>query len=79
VAPPVRPDEIVALDEALEGLGQMDSRRSRVVELRFFEALSVEETAEVLQVSHAHCQARLGRWPVPGYYRELRRGDDDRP
>jgi RNA polymerase sigma factor (TIGR02999 family) len=78
VAPPVRPDEIVALDEALEGLGQMDSRRSRVVELRFFGGLSVEETAEVLQVSR-HTVMRAWTLARTWLFRELRRGDDDRP
>jgi RNA polymerase sigma factor (TIGR02999 family) len=43
--------DLVALDEALTELGKMDSRRSRVVELRFFGGLSIEETAEVLKVS----------------------------
>jgi len=39
------------LDEALESLAAIDPRRSRVVELRFFGGLSVEETAETLGVS----------------------------
>ena len=43
--------DLVALDEALTELDKMDSRRSRVVELRFFGGLSIEETAEVLKVS----------------------------
>jgi RNA polymerase sigma factor (TIGR02999 family) len=43
--------ELVALDEALEGLAAVDQRKSRVVELRYFGGLSVEETAEVLRVS----------------------------
>lgn len=42
---------VVALDEALEALAQFDDRKSRVVELRFFGGLSVEETASVLNVS----------------------------
>jgi RNA polymerase sigma-70 factor, ECF subfamily len=42
---------LVALDEALQGLAQIDPRKARVVELRFFGGLSVEETAEVLNVS----------------------------
>jgi RNA polymerase sigma factor (TIGR02999 family) len=49
-APALNPD-IIALDEALEKLAQIDPRRSRVVELRFFGGLSVEETARVLQVA----------------------------
>lgn len=43
--------DLVALDEALQSLAQFDERKSRIVELRFFGGLSVEETAEVLQVA----------------------------
>jgi len=43
--------DIVALDEALVSLAELDARQSRVVELRFFGGLSIEETAEVLKVS----------------------------
>jgi RNA polymerase sigma factor (TIGR02999 family) len=43
--------DLVALDEALKALASMDSRKSQIVELRFFGGLSVEETAEVLKVS----------------------------
>ena len=43
--------DLVALDEALEALATFDERKSRVIELRFFGGLSVEETASVLQVS----------------------------
>ncbi|MBO0858718.1 MAG: sigma-70 family RNA polymerase sigma factor [Chloracidobacterium sp.] len=43
--------DLIALDAALEKLAEIDPRRSRVVELRFFGGLSVEETASVLQVS----------------------------
>jgi RNA polymerase sigma factor (TIGR02999 family) len=42
--------DVIALDEALEKLTEIDPRRGRVVELRFFGGLSVEETAHVLQV-----------------------------
>jgi RNA polymerase sigma factor (TIGR02999 family) len=42
--------DVIALDEALEKLTEIDPRRGRVVELRFFGGLSVEETAQVLQV-----------------------------
>jgi RNA polymerase sigma factor (TIGR02999 family) len=42
---------LCALDDALERLTRIDSRRAQVIELRFFGGLSVEETAEVLQVS----------------------------
>jgi RNA polymerase sigma factor (TIGR02999 family) len=48
---PELPVDIVALDLALEALTIKDERKSRVVELRFFAGLSIEETAEVLRVS----------------------------
>jgi RNA polymerase sigma factor (TIGR02999 family) len=43
--------DVVALDRALEALAKVDARKSRIIELRFFGGLSVEETAEVLHVS----------------------------
>jgi RNA polymerase sigma-70 factor, ECF subfamily len=46
-----RTNDLVALDDALDALGKFDARKVRVVELRFFGGLSVEETAEVLNVS----------------------------
>jgi RNA polymerase sigma factor (TIGR02999 family) len=46
-----RSAELIALDDALNTLGSVDARKARVVELRFFGGLSVEETAEVLAVS----------------------------
>lgn len=42
---------LVALDDALKALSEVDERKSKVVELRFFGGLNVEETAEVLRVS----------------------------
>lgn len=45
--------ELLALDEALNRLADIDERKSQVVELRFFGGLSVEETAEVLKISVA--------------------------
>ncbi|HEX8474968.1 MAG TPA: sigma-70 family RNA polymerase sigma factor [Pyrinomonadaceae bacterium] len=46
-----RASELVALDDALNALAAIDEQKSRIVELRFFGGLSVEETAEVLGVS----------------------------
>jgi RNA polymerase sigma factor (TIGR02999 family) len=46
-----RDQDLVAVDDALEALAKVDERKSRVVELRFFGGLSVEETATVLKVS----------------------------
>jgi RNA polymerase sigma factor (TIGR02999 family) len=46
-----RAAELLALNEALDELAKMDLRKSRVVELRYFGGLSLDETAEVLEVS----------------------------
>jgi RNA polymerase sigma-70 factor (ECF subfamily) len=46
-----RSADLVALDDALKRLAQLDPRKEQVVEMRFFGGLSVEETAEVLKVS----------------------------
>lgn len=46
-----RASELIALDDALQALVEIDSRKARVVELRFFGGLSIEETAAVLAIS----------------------------
>jgi len=46
-----RATELVALDDALTSLAKIDERKARIVELRFFGGLSVEETAEAMKVS----------------------------
>lgn len=43
--------DFIALDDALNALAELDPRKSKVVEMRFFGGMSVEETAEVLNVS----------------------------
>ena len=48
---PVRPDDLVALDEALEALAQFDARKAQVVEMRFFGGLTEAEIAAALDVS----------------------------
>ena len=49
-----RPEiDLVALHEALERLAAHDPQKSRIVELRFFGGLTIDETAEVLEISHA--------------------------
>jgi len=54
MATPNRRDlDLVALDDALHDLGRLDPQQSRLVELRFFAGLSIEESAEVLGVSPA--------------------------
>jgi RNA polymerase sigma factor (TIGR02999 family) len=49
--PDTRGSDLVAIDDALRGLAEIDPRKSRIVELRFFGGLSVEEIAEVLRIS----------------------------
>ena len=51
VVAPEQSADLVAVDDALKRLATVDERKSRVVEMRFFGGLSVEETAEVLKVS----------------------------
>jgi RNA polymerase sigma factor (TIGR02999 family) len=43
--------DILAVDDALQRLGRIDEQQARIVELRFFTGLTIEETAEVLQIS----------------------------
>jgi RNA polymerase sigma factor (TIGR02999 family) len=64
--------DLLALDEALDALARMDGRKARVVELRFFGGLSVEETAEALSVSS---DTVMRDWKVARLWlmRELRR------
>ena len=69
-------EETLSLDEALRCLMDRDSNIGRVVELRFFAGLSIDDTAEALGVSKATVKRRweFGRtW----LYRELTRDDDD--
>jgi RNA polymerase sigma factor (TIGR02999 family) len=47
------PVDLLALDEALNGLARLDPKQSRIVELRFFGGLSIEETSQVLGISPA--------------------------
>jgi RNA polymerase sigma factor (sigma-70 family) len=67
---PERAGEVLALDEALRALEQIDARRSRVVELRYFGGLSIEETAEVLRVKPITV-SRDWRWAKAWLYRAL--------
>ena len=56
-----KPRAIIALDEALESLAKLDVRKARVVELRFFGGMTVEETAEVL---HLHPNSVIRDWSL---------------
>ncbi len=68
--------DILALNDALDDLAKIDPRQSRVVELRFFAGLSVEETAEVLQMSPATVKRE---WTAAKawLFREIRRHSAD--
>ncbi|HVE55369.1 MAG TPA: sigma-70 family RNA polymerase sigma factor [Pyrinomonadaceae bacterium] len=48
-----KPVDLIALDEALNRLAKLDKRQAKVVELRYFSGLSIDETAEILGVSNA--------------------------
>ena len=65
------PVDWLALDRALDRLGTIDERQVRIVELRFFGGLTIEETAEVLKISQATVKNEWGL--ARGWlYRELR-------
>jgi len=66
--------ELLALDEALEELATIDSQKSKIVELRYFGGLSVEETAEVLGVSEITVK-RHWRVAKAWLYDRLKPGD----
>lgn len=66
--------DLVALDEALTTLAELDPRKSRVVELRFFGGLSVEETAEVLKVAPITVMREWNKAKA-WLYRELKGSD----
>ena len=69
-----RPEDVIALDEALERLMTLEERKGRAVELHYFGGLAYEEIAEALEISPAtvHRDLRMARaW----LYKEMR-GDD---
>jgi DNA-directed RNA polymerase specialized sigma24 family protein len=71
-----RSADLVALDDAIKVLAQLDPRKVQVVEMRFFGGLSVEETAEVLKVSTVTV---MRDWSTAKawLYRELASGSSD--
>lgn len=75
---PEHSDELVRLDEALQRLSAIDPRQGRVVELRFFGGLSVEETSEFLGISPKTVKRD---WAVAKawLHGELRHSDGDVP
>jgi len=70
--------DLTALDDAMNALARIDSRKVRVVEMRFFGGLSVEETAEVLKVSPITVK-REWRAARAWLYRELTGGTTNGP
>ena len=75
-AVPARDEELLALDQALDRLAKVDPRMGRVVELRYFAGLSVDETSEALGVSSKTVQRD---WQVARNWllRELEGRDSD--
>ena len=71
-----RAPDFVALDDAINALERMDSRKAKVVEMRFFGGLTVEETAEVLKVSPLTVMRDWSSAKV-WLYRELTGGAND--
>jgi RNA polymerase sigma factor (TIGR02999 family) len=77
VTPP-RHQDLVALDDVLKALAEFDERKARVVELRYFGGLSVEETASVLTVSPETVK-RDWKFAKAWLFRELRPTSPDPP
>lgn len=73
-----RAADLVALDDAMNALEQLDPRKVRVVEMRFFGGLDIEETAEVLQVSPVTVRRDWSAAKV-WLYREMKGGAGDGP
>ncbi|MBN9657317.1 MAG: sigma-70 family RNA polymerase sigma factor [Acidobacteria bacterium] len=76
VMAPGRESEVVQLDDALNELAKQDARKARIVELRFFAGLSVEETASVLDVS---TQTVMRDWKLAKAWllRHMSQADDE--
>lgn len=75
-AGPPRDAELIALDDALESLAQLDPRKARVVEIRFFGGLSVEETAAVLKIS---AQSVMRDWKLARAWLRREMGNGEHP
>jgi RNA polymerase sigma factor (TIGR02999 family) len=69
-------NDLAALDDALKSLEAIDARKVRVVEMRFFAGLSVEETAEAMQVS-PETVMRDWKFAKAWLQRELKKSKDD--
>jgi RNA polymerase sigma-70 factor, ECF subfamily len=68
-----RSADLITVDDALMSLEMIDARKAKVVELRFFGGLTIEETAEVLQTSHATIE-RDWTTARAWLYREISKG-----
>jgi RNA polymerase sigma factor (TIGR02999 family) len=75
---PERSPDLITLDEALERLAGVDARKSRVVELRFFGGLTVDETAEVMQLSPRTVHSDWG-FAKSWLFRELTMSENHEP
>jgi RNA polymerase sigma factor (TIGR02999 family) len=68
-----RADDLVALDDALESLATFDSAKSRIIELRYFGGLSIEEIAEVMAISESSVRRHM-RMAEAWLHRQLSKG-----
>ena len=64
--------DLVALDDALKQLEAIDAQQCRIIELRFFGGLTIEETAEVLSISPATVK-REWNWAKAWLYNEIKK------
>lgn len=69
-------EELLDLNRALDRLEEFDPRKARMIELRFFLSLTIEEACEVIGISHATAEREL-RFARGWLYRELRGEDSD--
>jgi RNA polymerase sigma factor (TIGR02999 family) len=69
--------DLIALDDALEALSKFDPQQSRIVELRFFGGLSIEETARVLDISEATVKRDWTTAKIWLHHRMSRNGNHD--
>jgi RNA polymerase sigma factor (sigma-70 family) len=70
-----RPDDVLAIHEALELLGKQDPVKAELVQLRYFAGMSLEETADLLGISRATAD-RYWRYARTWLYCILTRGTD---
>lgn len=67
-------EQLLDLDRALDRLEQIDARKARLIELRFFLSFTTEEACDILQISHATAERDL-KFARSWLYRELRGGE----